>query len=212
MMSMSRCAHRERGGSARGGFDFSRTDTTSCTERSNGDQENEQRFPLRGRSLSARALSRSFLDEGTAICTHVSDQHSTYGTKVIPTTGARTANHPGGADYRARRPSGLDRLHMRREPGCPVSIARCGRVASGQCLALPVRRSLLLSGRFFRCAVRWPRTTCWGARRGRHRPGPDPDVMLADVLDQDAELVMQLADERWAWIPALLAGRIFRAA
>ena len=39
--------------------------------------------------------------------------------------------------------------------------------------------------------------------------GPDPDVMLADVLDQDAELVMQLADERWAWIPALLGGRIF---
>jgi hypothetical protein len=39
--------------------------------------------------------------------------------------------------------------------------------------------------------------------------GPDPEVMLADVLDQDAELVMQLADERWAWIPALLGGRIF---
>ena len=83
-MSMSRCVHRERGGSARGGFDFSRTDTTSCTERSNGDQENEQRFPLRGGSLSARALSRYFLDEGTAAYTHVSDQHSTYGTKVIP--------------------------------------------------------------------------------------------------------------------------------
>ena len=28
--------------------------------------------------------------------------------------------------------------------------------------------------------------------------------MLADVLDQDAELVMPLADERSAWIPALL--------
>ena len=69
MMSMSRCVHRERGGSARGGFDFSRTDTTSCTERSNGDQENEQRFPLRGGSLSARALSRYFLDKGTAIYT-----------------------------------------------------------------------------------------------------------------------------------------------
>ena len=37
-MSMSRCAHRERGASARGSFDFGRTDTTSCTERSNGDQ------------------------------------------------------------------------------------------------------------------------------------------------------------------------------
>lgn len=83
---MSGCAHRERGGSARGGFDFGRTDTTSCTERSNGDQENQQRFALRGRSLSARALSRYFLDEGTAAYTHVSDQHSTYGTKVIPAT------------------------------------------------------------------------------------------------------------------------------
>lgn len=28
---------------------------------------------------------------------------------------------------------------------------------------------------------------------------PDPDVMFADILDQDAELVMPLADERWAW-------------
>lgn len=71
-MSMSCCAHRERGGSARGGFDFGRTDTTSCTERSNGDQENEQRFALRGRSLSARALSRFFLDEGTTSYTHTS--------------------------------------------------------------------------------------------------------------------------------------------
>jgi TnpA family transposase len=31
-------------------------------------------------------LSRYFLDEGTTTYTHVSDQHSTYGTKVIPTT------------------------------------------------------------------------------------------------------------------------------
>ena len=36
------------------------SDTTSCTERSNGDQENQQRFALRGRSLSpgrCRAIS-----------------------------------------------------------------------------------------------------------------------------------------------------------
>jgi len=32
------------------------------------------------------ALPRYFLDEGTTTYTHVSDQHSTYGTKVIPTT------------------------------------------------------------------------------------------------------------------------------
>lgn len=41
--------------------------------------------PAAGRSLTARALSRYFLDEGTTY-THVSDQHSTDGTKVIPTT------------------------------------------------------------------------------------------------------------------------------
>ena len=45
-----------------------------------------QRFPQRGHSLTARALSRFFLDEGTTTYTHVSDQHSTYGTTVIPTT------------------------------------------------------------------------------------------------------------------------------
>jgi len=45
-----------------------------------------QRFPQRGRSLTARALSRYFLDEGTTTYTHLSDQHSTYGTTVIPTT------------------------------------------------------------------------------------------------------------------------------
>ena len=39
--------------------------------------------------------------------------------------------------------------------------------------------------------------------------GPDPDVMLADVLDQEAEPFMPLADGRWAWIPALLDGTIF---
>jgi TnpA family transposase len=45
-----------------------------------------QRFPQRGHSLTARALSRYFLAEGTTTYTHVSDQHSTYGTKVIPST------------------------------------------------------------------------------------------------------------------------------
>ncbi len=45
-----------------------------------------QRFPQRGKSLTARALSRYFLDEGTTTLTHVVDQHATYGTKVIPAT------------------------------------------------------------------------------------------------------------------------------
>ncbi len=45
-----------------------------------------QRFPQRGKSLTARALSRYFVDEGTTTYTHVADQHSTYGTKVIAST------------------------------------------------------------------------------------------------------------------------------
>lgn len=45
-----------------------------------------QRFPQRGKSLTARALSRYFIDEGTTTLTHVADQHATYGTKVIPST------------------------------------------------------------------------------------------------------------------------------
>jgi TnpA family transposase len=46
-----------------------------------------QRFPMRGRrSLTARHLSRYFVDEGISTYTHVSDQHSTYGTKIIVAT------------------------------------------------------------------------------------------------------------------------------
>ncbi len=45
-----------------------------------------QRFPTRGRSITARAMSRYFVDEGTSTYTHVSDQLSTYGTKVIVVT------------------------------------------------------------------------------------------------------------------------------
>jgi tetratricopeptide (TPR) repeat protein len=39
--------------------------------------------------------------------------------------------------------------------------------------------------------------------------GPDADATLAEVLDVDTELVLPLVDGRWAWIPALLDGRIF---
>jgi TnpA family transposase len=44
------------------------------------------RLPMRGRSLTARALSRYFLHEGVTTYCHVSDQHSTYGTQVIVST------------------------------------------------------------------------------------------------------------------------------
>jgi TnpA family transposase len=42
-----------------------------------------QRFPTRGKSITARALSRYFAHEGLTTYTHVTDQHTTYGTKII---------------------------------------------------------------------------------------------------------------------------------
>ena len=44
------------------------------------------RFPIRGRSLTARAHSRYFVDQGGTSYTHVSDQHTTYGTQMIVAT------------------------------------------------------------------------------------------------------------------------------
>ncbi|MFI6180339.1 Tn3 family transposase [Nonomuraea sp. NPDC051191] len=45
-----------------------------------------QRFPTRGKSITARALSRYFAHEGLSTYTHVTDQHTTYGTKIIVAT------------------------------------------------------------------------------------------------------------------------------
>ncbi|MDA0252437.1 MAG: SEC-C domain-containing protein [Actinobacteria bacterium] len=39
--------------------------------------------------------------------------------------------------------------------------------------------------------------------------GPDPDESLMDALELDPGPVLQLADDRWAWIPAVLDGRVF---
>ena len=44
------------------------------------------RLPMRGKSLTARALSRYFLGEGLTSYTHVSDQHTTFGTQIIVST------------------------------------------------------------------------------------------------------------------------------
>ena len=46
-----------------------------------------QRFPVKGKSLTARHLSRYFArGQGVSTYTHVSDQHSTFDTKVIAAT------------------------------------------------------------------------------------------------------------------------------
>jgi len=39
--------------------------------------------------------------------------------------------------------------------------------------------------------------------------GFDAAATLADLLDEDTELIMPLCDGRWAWIPGLLEGRTF---
>ncbi len=44
------------------------------------------RMPMRGKSLTGRALSRYFVHEGLTSYTHISDQYSTYGTKIIVST------------------------------------------------------------------------------------------------------------------------------
>ncbi len=44
------------------------------------------RLPMQGRSLTARFLSRYFVDQGITTYTHVSDQHTTFGTQVIVST------------------------------------------------------------------------------------------------------------------------------
>lgn len=39
--------------------------------------------------------------------------------------------------------------------------------------------------------------------------GPQPNIVLAEVLDRDHEPFMPLADGRWVWLPGLLEGRVF---
>ena len=41
---------------------------------------------MEGKSLTARKLSRYFVDEGITTYTHVSDQHTTFGTQIIVST------------------------------------------------------------------------------------------------------------------------------
>ncbi|MFE6023082.1 Tn3 family transposase [Streptomyces sp. NPDC056441] len=45
-----------------------------------------QRFPVKGKSTTARAMKKYFAGHGLSTYTHVSDQHTTFGTKVIVVT------------------------------------------------------------------------------------------------------------------------------
>lgn len=49
-------------------------------------QSDGLRMPMRGKSLTGRALSRYFVHEGLTSYTHISDQHSTYGTQIVVST------------------------------------------------------------------------------------------------------------------------------
>lgn len=90
-----------------------------------------QWFPTRGKSVTARALSRYFADEGLSTYTHVTDQHTTYGTKIIgmakreahfvldeilgnatdiPITEHATDTHGAAGQLRAIRPAGVAAL------------------------------------------------------------------------------------------------------
>jgi TnpA family transposase len=46
-----------------------------------------QRFPTRGKSVTARALSRYFASEGLSTYTHVTDQHTTSASGALPPQG-----------------------------------------------------------------------------------------------------------------------------
>src|SRR5712692_6304579 len=65
----------------RNGLNAARTSWPSPSRCSDG-----QRFPAKGKSITARALSRYFADEGLSTYTHLTDQHAVYGTKVIVAT------------------------------------------------------------------------------------------------------------------------------
>jgi Tn3 transposase DDE domain len=56
-----------------------------------------QRFPTKGKSITARALSRYFArGQGISAYTHVSDQHSTFDTKVIVAAAPESHYVPDG--------------------------------------------------------------------------------------------------------------------
>lgn len=42
-----------------------------------------QRFPTRGKSITARHLNKYFVSEGISTYTHVSGQHSTFGEQAL---------------------------------------------------------------------------------------------------------------------------------
>ena len=47
------------------------------------------------------------------------------------------------------------------------------------------------------------------ARRVRDSGVADPDTLLDEVLDETECPARQLVDDRWVWLPTVLAGRVF---
>nr|CTQ89089.1 Mobile element protein [Kibdelosporangium sp. MJ126-NF4] len=90
-----------------------------------------QRFPTRGKSVTARPMTRYFANEGLSTYTHVTDQHTTYGTKIIVAT-KREAHYVldeilGNATV--LRDSSVCRVMLHRATACPVLRWFSGGVA-----------------------------------------------------------------------------------
>jgi Tn3 transposase DDE domain len=96
-----------------------------------------QRFPVKGKSLTARHLSRYFAHgQGISTYTHASDQHSTFDTKVMAATAPES---PYVLDGKPDRGNGLVGAPSARPAGSPSTSARVSRSPpdNSPCCSLP---------------------------------------------------------------------------
>jgi hypothetical protein len=167
------------------------------------------RLPMRGKSLTARALSRYFVDEGVTSYTHVSDQYTTFGTQIIVST-ERDATytldeilgkHERVGDRRARhrqpRPDAHDIRDVRRRR--PAALA-ADRQAHRETTLAPTRRELLraLAARGAAAQASRP-DRCHRRVLGRppaHRSVPQTRVRLRGVADRQAPSRLAAAPAR----------------
>jgi hypothetical protein len=109
-----------------------------------------QKFPVKGKSLTARHMSRYFArGQGISTYTHVSDQHSTFDTKVIAATSRRAPT--------SSTASGATRPTCSSPSTPPTATARRSRTsrcpASSACSCPPA-------------SATWARSPCTGPGRG----------------------------------------------
>ena len=122
-----------------------------------------QRFPTKGKSITARALSRYFADEGVSTYTHITDQHIVYGTKVIVATDREAAcvlDEILGNQADLPITEHATDTHARRCSTLPCSISAGYSCPPGS--AISARSPSTAPARAARCArpTRW-RGRCW---------------------------------------------------